>query len=558
MLLELHVRNLALIEKADLDFEKGLTVLSGETGAGKSILLEAVGLALGSKAPRDIVRTGAEYANIELVFGLEGADIRRAAELGFDTGEDGILIISRKISPSRSISRVNDETVTAGRLRELTSVLIDIHGQHEHQSLMYASRQLEIIDGLAGTETAGIKLKLREGLRRLNEINDILENDRDSALRLREAELLRYEIEEISSAKLKPGEEEELEEEYRKLKNISRISSAVARSMEILENEDTGKALKSLTEASEWDSSLSGYREQLADIEAMSFEVLRGLESYARELEYDEESFSRLQERLDFIRRLKAKYSESIEGIYAELERKKDRLAFIENFDEEQERLTEEKDRLDKELLKYSMILREMRLRTVQSLKRDISAQLEELNFPGVRFDIELENLEKPSAEGMDRAMFMISTNPGEPLKPVRDVASGGELSRIMLAVKTVLADTDEVGTMIFDEVDAGISGRTAQKVAERLLLIGRNRQVICISHLPQIAAMADSHYLIEKNTDGIRTRTEIRRLEGEEINSELARLIGGSEITRAVIDTAGEMKRLANELKLKVQEVVR
>ena len=555
MLLELHVRNFALIEQADLMFREGLTVLSGETGAGKSILIDSISAALGAKAGKDLIRTGAEYAYIELLFSVEGEERRREIQdLGITPEEDGTLILSRKIMKNRSVMRVNDEAVTAALLRRLTGMLIDIHGQHEHQKLLYPESHLAFIDRMAPESLAGLKDETAECYRRYAEIRSILKKEADSGFRAREEEILRYEVAEIEGARLKPGEEEALRAEYTKVRNAARITSALAEAAEALETDQVSRAVRKVSDVAEYAPELRSLVDELSELDALLSDARRSVGDCAREMTFDEQRLAELAERLDLIRGLEDKYGEDVPGILALLEKKRERLAFLETFETRRADMAAEAGRLEKKLSALSDRITAIRKETADSLAGRISGQLKALNFAGSVFEIRFTEKEGFGPDGRDAAEFFISTNPGEPPKPLKNVASGGELSRVMLAMKTVLADRDETETLIFDEIDTGISGRTAQMVSERLSMVAAKRQVLCITHLPQIAAMADHHLLIRKETDGARTRTDIREIRADEITGELARLIGGTTITSGVLLTAGEMKKLAEEKKIKIR----
>lgn len=551
MLLELRVKNLALIEEVHLEFYAGLTVLSGETGAGKSILIDSINLALGAKATKDIIRTGAEYAYVELLFSIDDrSKLKTIRDMGIEVGEDELITISRKISAQKSVVRVNSEIVALSRLRLIMALLIDIHSQHESQSLLEVSKHLELIDLFAGKEIEAIKKEIHKEYQLYHKIMHKLSETIDDSARKREIEFLRYEIEEIEQADLKVSEEEELLQRYAKRKNASKIADAMSRISNCIEEDTISQAVRGIASIVQYDDELVDIESQLRDIENLLSELRHNVYDYIDDLDFDEREFDEISSRLDIVRKLKSKYAESIEEIWNICEKKKERLAFLEDYEVQIAALHSKKSKQEELLGILSDKLSGLRKETAQILKGHIIRELQELNFLGVDFDISFKKLGNFTAEGRDFAEFMISTNPGNPKKALKDVASGGELSRIMLAIKTVFADVDEVDTLIFDEIDTGISGRTAQKVSEKLMLIGRAHQVLCITHLPQIAAMADHNYVIEKHTDGQSTKTDISYVREEKLIAEIARLIGGSEITRAVLDTAGEMKELANKLK--------
>ncbi|WP_124064841.1 DNA repair protein RecN [Clostridium sp. E02] len=552
MLSELHVRNLALIERADVEFTKGFNVLTGETGAGKSIIIGSVTIALGGRVPKDIIRKGAEYAYIELIFTADDKEqVRRLMEKDVKPDEDGTVIISKKIMPSRSLSKINDETVTAGKLREITGLLIDIHGQHEHQSLLYKSKHLEILDRFQEKKSHILKENIADTYReyiRLKERQDSFQLDEE--VRLREMDFLRFEIDEIENAQLKEGEEEELTSRYRLFSHGKKITESLSAADTIVNNQQIGRALKEIESVTSYDDRLILIRDQLFDVEAILNDINHEITSYMDDVSFDESEYEQLEERLDQIHNLEAKYGKSLDLIFKNLDEKKNKLEELENYNLLKQKTEKDihiiEDKLDDQCGQLSYL----RKKTAKELSEKIKKGLTDLNFMDVAFDLDFTKLNHYTANGYDEAEFVLSTNPGEPLKPLSSVASGGEMSRIMLAVKSVLADSDEIPTLIFDEIDTGISGRTAQKVSEKISMIAGSHQVICITHLPQIAAMADSHYEIKKTSDGEKTTTSIYQLKKREIVEELARLLGGAKITDTVLENAREMKRLADTTK--------
>ena len=551
MLLELHVKNLALIETADVELEDGLNILTGETGAGKSIMIGSVNLALGQKASKEMIRNGAEYAYVELVFSVDPEKENALRALDVMPDENGTLIISRKIMPSRSLSRINDEAVTAARLKQVTSLLIDIHGQHEHQSLLHASKHLEILDTYAKSRVQQLKIQTASLYAEYISLEKQLSQlDTDNESRRREADFLRFEIEEIENAQLKAGEEECLAACCRKYGNARRIMGNLSAAYRAVDTEAVGNALHQVCEVAEFDPELKAIQDQLYDAEAVLSDAHHAIGEYLGQLDFDEQAYREAQDRLDLIRGLEAKYGAGVEQIEKALEEKKNRLEQLEHFDEYRMQLEQQYQKAEKALEAVSAELSAVRQEEAKKLAEKIRAGLIDLNFLDVRFSMEFRRLSHYTASGFDEAEFVISTNPGEPERSLGQVASGGELSRIMLAIKTVLADSDDIPTLIFDEIDTGISGRTAQRVAEKLAVIARNHQVICITHLPQIASMADCHFEIKKSTDGASTKTRITRLKEDEVVAELARLLGGAQITDAVLQNAREMKELAWQTK--------
>ena len=552
MLLELQVKNLALIEQARIEFGEGLNILTGETGAGKSILIGSVNMALGGKVSRDSIRQGAENAYIELLFSVDSKEQREALEaLDITVPEDGTLILSRRILPSRSISRINDETVTAVKLKQATGLLIDIHGQHEHQSLLHLHKHLEILDAYCRTEAESWKEKIAGEYRQYQALESRL-SSMEGGLeeRLREADFCRFEIQSIEEAALREGEEEELAARYRKLSHARRIAEELSEAYQALDTDALSRAVRAVDQAAGYDPELKGIRDQAYDVESLVHDLAHGIQAYMADCVFDPEEFRQIEERLDTIHSIQSRYGNSVEAVFQALEEKKKRLEELENFDQIRLGLEKEKADLEKQLRKDCSRLTEIRSQAAARLAERMRESLLDLNFLDVQFVMEVRQLDHFTSEGWDEAEFLISTNPGEPVKPLRAVASGGELSRIMLAIKTVLADTDQIPTLIFDEIDTGISGRTAQKVSEKLKEISRTHQVICITHLPQIASMADCHFEIEKLVREGKTVTQICRLGQEESIRELARLLGGAQITDAVLKNAREMKELAERSK--------
>lgn len=554
MLLGLHVKNLALIEKAEVEFAEGLNILTGETGAGKSIIIGSVGLALGAKASKDMIRQGEDSAYIELVFSVDDERKRRALEaLEVVPDEDGILIISKKITQARSVSRINDETVTTARLRAVTSLLLDIHGQHEHQSLLHKQKHLEILDEYSRSETEVLKKQVADGYQRYMELKEKLAGfTLDDEARRREADFTRFEIEEIEQAGIRPGEEEELAAKFRKYSHGQKIVESLQSAYRAVDNDEIGRALRDVESVACYDENLNEIVSGLSDVESILSDLNRSISDYMNEMEFNEEEFKKTEMRLDFIRGLMAKYGNTEEAVLAALDEKRGRLLELENYEELAAEAEREFAAQEQVLSGLCETLSAARRAAAAVLEEKIRGELMDLNFLHVDFRIELRRLPHFTAGGFDEVEFLISTNPGSiPPRPLGEVASGGELSRIMLAIKTVLADTDDIPTLIFDEIDTGISGRTAQKVSERLSYIAKKHQVLCITHLPQIAAMADTHYEIKKTVESGKTVTRIHRLDHEEQVEELARLLGGAEITETVRENAEEMKRLAENRKL-------
>ncbi len=557
MLVNLHVKNFALIDDCEIDFKDGLNILTGETGAGKSIIIDSVNAALGARVSKDVIRNEDAPASIELVFSAEGNRVSGVLE-GMDIPFEGEIVISRKIGKSTSVSKVNGESVTAAQVRAISECLIDIHGQHEHQSLLSSSKHLEILDEYGREDIRPVKEKVSDLFKEYSRcLKALSECSMDEEARKREISFLEYEIKEIEDARLKPGEDEELESDYKRLSNGSRITQSLSEIYEITGTgrgssrpvgDSVGEAVRRLSSVAEYDKELGSLLDSLGNIDSLISDFNRELSAYMSRNEFSEEEFDEVTKRLDLINDLKSKFGNTIERITASLEEKKKRLDELLNLEEHTASLMEAKDKAEKELQSLCHRLTDIRKKTAEGLCTVIKESLIDLNFLQVEFETQFKEVQY-SANGCDEVSFLISTNPGEPVKELSSVASGGELSRIMLAIKTILAGTDDIPTLIFDEIDAGISGRTAQKVSEKLSLVGRNHQVICITHLPQIASMADAHYLIEKRVVESSTISEIRLLDNEESVMELARMLGGAEITGNVIANAREMKELAGKV---------
>lgn len=558
MLISLLVKNIAIIKEVEVIFKDNLNILTGETGAGKSIIIDSVNIALGGKVNKEIIRRDKDYALVELVFETKDAKVHSLInELGIEI-EENQVIISRKIMPTRSISRINGETVSVQVLREVGSYLLDIHGQHDNQSLLNTFYHLEFVDRYAKDEIASIKEELEKVYKEYNQIkHEYVEALNEEDKRLRELSFIEYELNEIRSSNLILGEDIQLEEKYKKLVNSHTIKETLQIVHEHTGYEDResagdniGQMVKQLSKVVAYDSKISDFLNQLTDIEALLNDFNQDLSAYLSEMDDDYGLLEEISKRLDLLNTLKSKYGQTIEKILDYETSLDDRLHKYKDYDLYLEKLKNNLNNKEKKLEELSLELSTIRKKKALILTKKIRNELIELNFIHVKFEMEFKKANDYSANGYDIAEFIISTNPGEPLKPLSKVASGGELSRIMLGIKSVLADKDSIETLIFDEIDAGISGRTAQKVSEQLTVISKNHQVICITHLAQIAAMADAHFIIEKKSDLKSTHTGIRILDEDESIDELARIIGGVEITNRVKDSAIEMKELALNVK--------
>lgn len=555
MLQNLHVKNMALIDEVEIELQSGLNILTGETGAGKSIIIDSIGFALGEKADKNLVRNPDEASLVELTFVEENETILHALSEAQIEVEDGVIILSRKISNGRTIAKINGESVPASKLKEIASLLIDIHGQHEHQSLLHASKHLNFLDEFAKNEIGTLKDELAKAYTSYRQIQkELEEGSLDQESRARELSLLEYELHEIESANLKTGEDEELETEYRKIGNSKKIIEALQEVSQLMGErgaaDAVARSVRELMSVSTLDEDMGSLCDQISDIEQLISDFGRDLSGYIDALEYDEERVSFVEKRLDELNHLKAKYGTSIDAVIASMQERQQRIDKLLNYAEYEQNLKAEYEKARQDLEGLCQRLSDIRHAAGEQFKQQMIAALSDLNFLDVRFDLDFQRLDHFTGDGFESMEFLISTNPGAPLRKLKDIASGGELSRIMLAFKSILASQDEIDTLIFDEIDTGISGRTAQMVSEKMNVIAKNHQVICITHLPQIAAMADAHFFIEKNVIDNSTVTDIHLLDQEESIAELGRMLGGVEVTETVLQSAREMKELAGKKK--------
>lgn len=559
MLRNLHIKNLALIREVDVDFNPGLNILTGETGAGKSIIIDSIGMALGGKPVRRLIRDDAPSGLVELVFEVSNPETEAALAAMDIAAEDGVILISRKMQGNRSTIRINGETRTAADARAVGSLLLDIHGQSEHQKLLRTDHQLDLIDSYGREEIREALLKVRESYKVYAELKKKLgSGEMSEEERNRRMSFLEFEIEDIESAGLKEGEDEELEALYRKMKNARRIVTAVNEAHTLTGYEEgagdeIGRAVKELDSVSEYDEEIAGLLNTLSEIDDLLNDFNREVAAYADSLDFEESAFAETEERLDLINRLKAKYGRTISDILMAKEEKEEELSALRDYEEERIRLKKKFARAEEALGEASRGLSVLRKRYAEEFSRKVVDQLRELNFAKADFAVHFEETAGYTANGCDAVSFMIATNPGEPRRELSKVVSGGELSRIMLGIKTIFAADDKTETLIFDEVDTGISGRTAQMVAEKMSAIARDRQVLAITHLPQIAAMADTHYAITKELSDSSAITKIEALSEEESVLELARLIGGEKITENTLKSSREMKEMCRQKKKNV-----
>ncbi len=535
-----------------------MNVLTGETGAGKSIIIGSINMAIGGKVPKDIIRKGAGFALIELLFSVDTEEQRNyLEEHGIIVDNDEVLV-SRKFTKGRGINRINGESVPVSVLKQAAAVLIDVHGQNEQQSLLYKAKHMEILDRYAREDMSGMDTMYTEvynNYKKLIEQRD-LENIPEEE-RLREISFMQYELEEIENAALVHGEEESLEDTYKQLSNAASIVNGLGEIYSLTGSdandtvsEKLAYSLRIIGKLCEYDDNINQFAEQLSEIDSLVSDFNRDIVSYLDDIETSGELLEETEKRLDLVRKIKARFGATTELVNEYADKLRSKLERYSEYEEYKAGLDKKIKEEEAKLKKLAISMSEVRKKCAKVLEKEIAEALADLNFLQVQFSIEVRNLDEYTAHGTDEIEFMLSANPGEDLKPIGMAASGGELSRIMLAVKAVLAGHDEISTLIFDEIDVGISGRTAQMVAEKMALIARQHQVICISHLAQIAAMADAHYLIEKTNSDLHTSTQIRLLGSGEEAEELARILGGAQITEAVMNSAEEMKRLAANLK--------
>lgn len=559
MLESLHVKNLALIDEQEVLFHEGMNILTGETGAGKSIIIGSINLALGARADKDYIRTGADYALVELSFSLNEQQCALVREMELPLEDGNTLLLQRKIMPGKSTCRVGGETISATQLKKLAPCLLDLYGQHEHQSLLKPAAYRKMLDDYIGEKAKKQKVMLKSLIAEYRKTAEEMEaqtaDEKERAGRMR---LLEFEAAEIEAAALEPAEDEQVEKKYRRLVNSKKIKEIVylVHGLTGYDEEGSagsavGHALRELKGIGSADEEALPLIAQLTDIDDLLNDFNRSMADYRDSLEFDEEEFVSLEERLNVINHLKSKYGGSVDVILASLEERQEELEKLANFEAYMEQLKDRAQKQKEEILSLCGSLSLLRQKAAKPLSKKLREAMEDLNFKDVRFEIAVTPKDEDfTADGYDQIVFLISTNPGESLRPLWQIASGGELSRIMLAFKTVFADKDETDTLIFDEIDTGISGKTAWEVAKKLGRLSKDHQIICITHLAQIAAMADGHFLIEKSVRKERTTTSIRALAKEESLNELARLLGSGEMTKAVLENAKEMKENAKNVK--------
>jgi DNA repair protein RecN (Recombination protein N) len=560
MITNIRVRNVALIDEAEMGFGAGLNILTGETGAGKSILIDSITFLLGERPGRDFIRGGADFASAEGMFALDDRE-RLDALRGFGVEcEDGQLLLSRSLDArGKNVCRVNGRVVTVGMMRDISALLVDVHGQHQHQALLDANRHIMLLDTFCGAEMRERKEALGGAIREYREAGRALAALRGApGQREAQIEIWQFQVDEINRARLREGEEEALTARRNRLNGAGRLAENTREALDMLYGREDaaelsasdriGRALGNLKEIAALDPEKENLRQALAEVAQQLSDVISELNDYADTPESDPRELERIEYRLDTIYRLKKKYGASVADILKHRDETMTKLERLGDAEGEINRLENEKKRLLRVIAARCGELTAMRERQAAAIQTQIADVLRELGMSHAQFEIQITKKKEFTGEGNDRVEFMLSPNLGEGLKPLSHIASGGEASRVMLALKTVMADADGVGTLIFDEIDAGVSGRTAQRVAEKLALLARGRQILCITHLPQIAAMADLHFLILKTADGGKTTTSVRELSREDAVGELARLIGGAKITAATLKAAGEMKGFADD----------
>lgn len=563
MLVELNIENFAVAEKLHINFSKGFNVLTGETGAGKSVIVDAIGMILGGRANKDLIRTGCDKAILEGLFYLEkSSEINKILdEYGIENEKNDYLLITREIySTGRSISRINGRTVTLGMLNNVTKYLIDIHGQHEHQSLLNSENHIHIIDSFGDDNFRTLKediyIYYNELVFQRKKLKDL---SMDEIEKDREIDLLKYQIEEIDNAKLSKEEEEEIAKEYDKLSNIKEIELNISEALNILQSKEyegfsiidaINKVISLIGGIKNFDIEIKKYYESFINIGFELQDLSGDLRYYLDNIAVDEERLVFLEERLDTINKLKKKYGNNIDEIIAYRNGIYEKFQILLNNEKEISQIKNEIENIEKMLEVKCEELSNKRKEIASILEESLSGELKQLNMSNVLFKVSFKKYNHFTPEGFDNVEFLISTNPGEDLKPLSKIVSGGEMSRIMLAFKSILAEYDKIPCLIFDEIDTGISGRTAQVVGEKIVNISKEHQIICVSHLPQIAALADTHFSIYKNIHGSRTVTQIKKLSFEERIEELSRLLGGVNLTDTTKMHAKEMLDLATKIK--------
>ncbi len=559
MIANLTVKNVALIEYAEILFEDGLNILSGETGSGKSMLIDAISFVLGEKADKDFIRIGAQTAEVEMLLNISSDEAVNALKQ-LNIEDCSQLLLSRTINESnRSVCKINGKTVTIGMLKEISTLLVDMHGQHEHQSLLNPNKHITLLDKFCEEEITPLKQKLKEHIEEYKEVVKKMklyitdEKEREAKI-----SMLTYQVEEIKAAALKPGEEDALLQKRKKLGSLEKLAQNTYDALENLSEHPLNpayslvtKAVHNIEEIASADDSKKYLAENIQAVLTEISEIIHDLKAYQSDLELDPDELAQIDARLTTIHSVKKKYGGTVEEVIKFYKEAQNQIEFIENGVDALNNLANNKKKKLMSIISVCENISKVRKTQAEQITVRIIGVLQELGMKEALFNIEIGRKKEFGLNGFDNVEFLISPNPGSPLKPLSKIASGGEMSRVMLALKSVLADVDNIETFIFDEIDTGVSGRTAQMVAEKLNILGKTHQILCITHLPQIAAMAKNHLLIEKRQNENSTTSHISTLDYNSTITELARLIGGAEITAATMKAADEMKQMAMGLNL-------
>lgn len=576
MLTKLYIQNVALIDKVEVDFGPGLNILTGETGAGKSIVIDSITAIIGGRLSKDLIRSGAEKAIIEGLFIINNEDkINEIKDYGIDIEEDNSLLVVREFYLNgKNVCRANGRLVTVSTLKFIGQLLVDIHGQHDNQSLLQTENHIEFLDAFIGEDITGIKSEYKDKLNQLkalkSELSSLVGSPEE---RTRKIDLLEFQIREISDANLTRGEEDELIQKKLRLVNAEKVANTLSNGYDILSgsgfkgssiHSELNSVVRDISQISFIDEKYSTAMHVLEEISYNIQELSRDIRVWRDDVECNSQLLEQIEERLDLISRLKRKYGRDIDSILSYNDKIKKELEDIENSEERVKQISIKIDGLTNELIELSRNMSRKRSELGKVLESKIVKELEELEMKNTRFIVnvefnshdEKEGIPQFNNYGLDKIEFFISPNLGEQPKPLARIASGGEMSRIMLAIKTILAKVDRKSTLIFDEVDTGISGKTAQAVGEKLAYLAAGHQVVCVTHLAHIAAMADIHFYIEKQVGGDRTRTQVTMVDGEEESKTLASILGGANITETTIKHAKEIKHNSNQLKLRLRNM--
>lgn len=559
MLQQLYIKNVALINEALIEFDKGLNILSGETGAGKSIVIGSLAFVLGARTTKDFIKKGEDFAMVEALLTLKSETIKNEIrELGVDIDEDSCVLIARTFNKSgRNICKVNGRPATLGMIKEICEKLIDIHGQHEHQSLLNPAKHILLLDRFCENDLLEPKNNLanliKEYKKVLKKISDLsMGKDREDLI-----DFFNYQINEIENAKLSENEEDVLLEERKILSEAERLKKLYSESLSLLYSSEElsaldkiGVALNNIQSITNIDSSKQNIYDELQDVHVRLEDIIRDIKKYDDNIEYDDNKLNEIENRLALIQKLKRKYGPTIKDILKFKEETVTKLDSLINSEEKILKLYEKKEFIEKQIKQSCINISNIRKQKAIYLEKSIEKHLFDLGMQNSKFKIDIKQKETFNQSGFDKVEFLICTNLGEDVKPLSKIASGGEMSRVMLSLKAVLSFVDTIDTFIFDEIDSGISGRTAQMVAEKMSLLSKNNQIICITHLPQIAAMGDQHFLINKLSDDKNTMTSIERIKDAEIVNEIARMTGGASITEFTLASANEMLEQAKKIK--------